>query len=142
MKKHIKHTILTCTLAYILTIASVLLVTTTSMLVFGLYISFVFFTLTLVTFRLYEIHQIFIMAPPIVAIVTMLLLSKTRINKRILAGLSMTIYYVVVTLIFLIMRAEEFPYEILIIWIPWVFILGALSSVIVDKLNKKISMKT
>ena len=93
------------------------------------------FTLALITFRLVEVHQGFLMAPLLVATFTMMLLSKTSINRRIVAGLSMTSYYFLLALIYVIMGAGEFPIEILIPWLPWVFVLGFASSIIVDRLS-------
>jgi len=75
------------------------------------------------------------MAPLLAATFMMMLLSKTSINRRIVAGLSMTSYYFLLALIYVIMGAGEFPIEILIPWLPWVFVLGFASSIIVDRLS-------
>lgn len=135
MKNSIKYTILTCSLGYFLIVASVFVASIVVRINTGYYPSFTFFTLALITFRLVEIHQGFLAAPLLVATFTMMLLSKTSINRRIIAGLSMTSYYFLVALIYVIMGAGEFPIEILIPWLPWVFILGFASSIIVDKLS-------
>jgi len=101
----------------------------------GYYPSFTFFTLALVTFRLAEIHIGFVLAPLSVATFAMILLSKTSINRRMIAGLSMTFYYFFVALIYLTLSAGEFHIEILAPWLPWVFILGFSASIIVDRLS-------
>ncbi len=132
-KNSIKYIILTCVLGYFFIITSVFIVSIFIRMITGYYPSFTFFTLALITFRFVEIHQGFLIAPPLVAIFTMIPLLKTSINKRIGAGLSMTSYYLLVTLIYVIKGAGEFSLVILIPWIPWVFILGFASSIIVDK---------
>lgn len=135
MKNSIKYTILTCALGYFLIVASVVAVSIIVRMITGYYPSFAFFTLALITFRLVEIHQGFLVAPLLVATFTMMLLSKTSIDRRIVAGLSMASYYFLVALIYVIMGAGEFPIEILIPWLPWVFVLGFASSIIVDRLS-------
>jgi len=134
MKSSIKYIILTCALSYFLIVSSVVFVSIIVWMITGYYPSFTFFTLALVTFRLAEIHIGFIIAPLSVAIFAMILLSKTSINRRMIAGLSMTFYYFFVALIYVTLSAGEFPIEILVPWLPWVFILGFSSSIIVDRL--------
>lgn len=141
MKNSIKYMILTCALGYLFIVASVVILSIIIRMITGYYPSFTFFTLALIAFRLVEIHQGFLIAPLLVAIFMMMLLSKTSINGRIVAGLSLTSYYFLVALIYLIMGAREFPIEILIPWLPWVFILGSASSIIVDKLSFNASGK-
>jgi len=135
MENSVRYTILTCALGYFLIVASVVVVSIIIWMITGYYPSFTFFTLALITFRLVEVHQGFLMAPLLVATFTMMLLSKTSINRRIVAGLSMTSYYFLLALIYVIMGAGEFPIEILIPWLPWVFVLGFASSIIVDRLS-------
>ena len=135
MKNSIKYTIFTCALGYFFIVASVVVLSIIIRIITGYYPSFTFFTLALITFRLVEIHQGFLIAPLLIAIFTMMLLSKTSINIRIVAGVSLTSYYFLLALIYLIIGAGEFPFEVLIPWLPWVFILGFTSSIIVDKLS-------
>jgi len=135
MKNSIKYTILTCTLGYILIVASAVVHSIIVRMVTGYYPSFTGFTLALITLKLVEIHQGFLTAPLFVATFVMILLSKTSINRRIVAGLSVTSYYFLVTLIFVIMGVGDFPIKILTPWLLWIFILGFASSIIVDKLH-------
>ena len=137
MKMKRKTTILTCALGYFLIVASVVVVSIIVRMITGYYPSFRFFTLSLITFRLVEIHQGFIVAPLLVATFTMMLLSKTSINRRIVAGLSITSYYFLVGLIYVMIGAGDFPLDIFILWLSWVFILGFASSIIVDELHTR-----
>ena len=134
MKNSTKYTILTCALGYFLIITSAAVISIIIKIITGYYPSFTFFTLALITFRLVEIHKGFLIVPLLVAIFTMLLLSKTTMNIKIVAGLSMNSYYFFLALIYVMLGAGEFPFEILILWLPWVFILVFASSIIVDKL--------
>ena len=134
MKNSTKHAILTCALGYFLIITSAAVISIIVKIITGYYPSFIFFTLALITFRLVEIHKGFLIIPLLVAIFTMILLSKMEINIKIVAGLSMNSYYLFLALIYVILGAGEFPFEILIPWFLWVFILGFASSIIVDKL--------
>lgn len=135
MKNSTKYAILTCALGYFLIITSAAVISIIIRIITGYYPSFTFFTLALITFRFVEIHKGFLIVPLLVAIFMMILLSKTAINIRIVAGLSMDSYYFFLALIYVILGAGEFPFEILILWLPWVFILGFASSIIVDKLS-------
>lgn len=133
VKNSIRYTIITCVLGYLIIVASAITASIIVGLVTGYFPSLTFFTLGLITFRLVEIHPVFLIAPPLVAILVMTILSKTPINKRIVAGLSMCSYYLIVTLVFVIMGAGEFPFELLLPWLLWVFTIGFVSSLIVDK---------
>jgi len=132
-KNSVKYSILICVLGYLLIIASVIAVSIIVKLITGYYPSFTFFTLALITFRLIEIHQVFLIAPLSIAILVMMVLSKILNQTKIVAGLSMTSYYLLVTLIFLIIGGE-FPFELLLLWLPWTFFLGFVSPIIVEKL--------
>lgn len=116
-------------------VASAVAVSIIVRIVTGYYPSFTFFTLALITLRLVEIHQGFLIAPLLVAIFAMKLLSKTSINRRLVAGLSVTSYYFLVAVIFVILGASDFPLYILTLWLIWIFILGVVSSIIMDKLH-------
>ncbi len=114
-------------------IASVISFSIIVKLITGYYPSFTFFILTIITFRLIEIHQVFLIAPLLIAILVMMALSKIFKQTKIVAGLSMTSYYFLVTLIFLIIGGD-FPFELLLLWFPWIFFLGFVSPIIVEKL--------
>jgi hypothetical protein len=135
MKSSIKYAFLTCTLGYVLIVAiSTVTILIISKMITGYYLHLTTI-LELITFNLIYIHQGFFIVPLAVAICTMALLLKFSQNKKLIAGLSMTSYYLIVALIYAIMGAREFPLEILILWLPWVFMLGFASSIIVDKFH-------
>lgn len=120
-------------LSYILVIVSAVAVSVIAWLATGYFPSFTFFVLALISFRLVEVHTIFLAAPLIVSIISMTILSITPINKRIAAGLGIASYYLLVTMLFLISGAGDFPLDVSIPWIIWVFIVGFVSSALVDK---------
>ena len=99
----------------------------------GYYPSLAFFTLSLLTFRLSEIHWSFFLFPPLGAALATILLSKTPLHKTLVAGLGLSSPYVLITLIYMLMRAGEFPLEIVIPWVLWIFVVGVVSSVAVDR---------
>jgi hypothetical protein len=103
-------------------------------LITGYHPSFTFFTLALLTFRLTEMHYGFLLAPPLISIVVITILSKTAINRAIRAGIGLSSYYIVVALMFVIVGAGDFPVGISIPWIVWAFVVGVGSSVAVDRL--------
>ncbi|MCW3975715.1 MAG: hypothetical protein O2U61_05390 [Candidatus Bathyarchaeota archaeon] len=134
MERSIKKIIFTCLLGYLLILATAIVLTIIIKLVTGYFPSFDFFTLALITFRLSEINQFFIVTPFLVAILTMLILCRALINNRITSGISMAFYYFLVTIFFVITGSGDFPFWISTIWIVWVFNIGVISSIIVDKL--------
>ena len=95
--------------------------------------SLAFFTLSLLTLRLSEIHCAFVLFPPLAAACGTVLLSKTPLHRRLAAGLGLSSPYVLITLVYLLMRAGEFPLEIVFPWVLWVFVVGVVSSVAVDR---------
>jgi len=113
-KNSIRSIILTCALGYSLVALSVLVVFAVVKVITGYYPSFTFFALALITFRLSEISEAFLIAPLVVAILMMMLLSKTPINTRIVGGVSLTAYYVLVASILLV-GGGDFPCEVLIL---------------------------
>lgn len=135
MEKSIGCVILTVALGYLLIIVSTIVLATLIWLITGYYPSFTFFTLALMTFRLVEVHQAFLVAPLIVGIAIMMLLNKTAIDSKIAAGLSTASYYLSIALIYMATGASELPIEILLPWILWAFILGFASSIILDRLH-------
>ena len=100
----------------------------------GYYPSFTFFTLALITFRLTEMHYGFLLAPPLISIVVMTVLSQTAINRAIRAGIGLSFYYVVVALMFVMVGAGDFAVGTSIPWIVWAFVVGVSSSITVDRL--------
>lgn len=103
-------------------------------LITGYYPSSTFFTLALITFRVAEIHHGFVFAPPLVAVAAMILLSRTSINRRVAAGIGVSSFYFLVSLMYLIVGAGEFSVATAIPWVAWAFVIGLGSSVIVDRL--------
>ena len=95
--------------------------------------SLTFFTLALLTFRLSEIHWSFFLFPPLAAALATILLSKTPLHRRLVAGLGLSSPYVLIALVYVLMRAGEFPLEIVIPWVLWIFVVGVVSSVAVDR---------
>jgi len=95
--------------------------------------SLTFFTLALLTFRLSEIHWAFVLFPPLAAACGTILLSKTPLHRTLAAGLGLSSPYVLIALVYVLMRAGEFPLEIVIPWVLWIFVVGVVSSVAVDR---------
>ena len=95
-------------------------------------------TLALLTFRLNEIHWTLVLFPPLAAACAIVLLSKIGVNRRIAAGLGLSSPYLLVALVYVLMGAGEFPPEIAFAWIVWAFLVGAASSVAVDRLRKSL----
>lgn len=124
-------------LGYLVLVSSGLLLSAVVALITGYYPSFTFFTLALITFRLTEMHYGFLLAPPLISIVVIAILSKTAINRAIRAGIGLSSYYVVVALIFVIVGAGDFSVGTSIPWIVWAFIVGAGSSITVDRLSAR-----
>jgi hypothetical protein len=134
MDDSIKNVIKTSAIGYFLIILSILLI-----LIFGGFgaeypLSFGIFTMELVSFRLIEIHKVLVIAPFLVASLSLALLSKTSMNRGIAAGISLNAYYLLSAFLFYIKGAGEVPYEILLIWVPSVFVIGYVSSVLSDKI--------
>lgn len=113
---------------------SALVAFTVVKVVTGYYPSFIFFTLALITFRVAEIHYGFVFAPPLVAVAAMIPLSRTSINRRVAAGIGVSSFYFLVSLMYLIVGAGEFSVATAIPWVAWAFVIGLGSSVIVDRL--------
>ncbi len=84
-----------------------------------------------------ELNEALFAAPLLIAIFTMTFLSKTSLNIRITAGISLALYYILMSLIFLIIGGGEFPFIIIMLWFPWLFFLGFVSSMIVEKIQRK-----
>jgi hypothetical protein len=118
---------------YALLALSAVAVTLVVGLATGYYPCLTCFTLALLAFRLTEIHWSFVLFPPLAAACAMVLLSKTGVNRRIAAGLGLSSPYLLVALVYLLMGAGEFPLEIAFAWIVWAFLVGAASSLAVDR---------
>ena len=134
MERSIKKIIFTCLLGYLLILATAIVLTIIIKLVTGYFPSFNFFTLALISFRLFEINQFFIVIPLLVAILTVLILCRILIDNRIASGIGMAFYYFLVAIFFVTTGSGDFPFWISMIWIVWAFIIGVISSIIVDKL--------
>jgi hypothetical protein len=134
MDDSVKNAIKTSAIGYFLIIVSIFL----NLIIGGFAaeypLSLSIFTIELVSFRLVEIHQAMVIAPFLVASLSLTLLSKTSMNRGIAAGISLNSYYLLSALLFYIKGAGEFPYEILLIWVPIVFVIGYVSSVLSKKI--------
>jgi hypothetical protein len=135
IRSSIKYAVLVSVLGYAFVVASGLAIWAIFGLTTGWFPSFTFFALALITFRLTEINGAFFVVPPLLAIVAMMLLSSTPINRRMAAGVSLSSYYVLVALMYVIVGAGEFALEAALPWIVWAFVLGLGASVIVDKVS-------
>ena len=133
MKHTIKYAVTVAVLGYALLALSAVAVTLLVGLTTGYYPSLTFFTLALLTFRLTEIHWTFVLFPPLAAACVMILLPKTGVNRRIASGLGLTSPYMLVALVYVVSGAGEFPLEIAILWVAWVFVVGVASSIAVDR---------
>jgi hypothetical protein len=134
MDESVKNAIKTSAIGYFFLIASILLLLIIGGFAADYPLSRTNFTIELVTFRLVEVHQAMVIAPLLVATMSMIFLSKLRINKRIAAGISFNSFYLLTVVLFFLKGAGEFPYEILLIWIPSVFMIGYISSFLSDKI--------
>ena len=136
MKHTIKYAVTVAALGYALLALSAVAVTLLIGLTTGYYQCVTCITLPLLTFRLTEIHWTLALFPPLAAACAMILLSKTRVNRIIVAGLGLISPYLLVALVYVLMGAGEFPLEIAIPWMVWAFLVGAASSIAVDKLHQ------
>lgn len=135
MRRLIVYAVVVSALGYVLVIASAVAVLVAVRLITGYAPSFTFFLLTLVTFRLVEVHYSLLVAPPLVTFGVMIVLARTPINRRLASGVSLSAYYVLAALMYLGAGAGEFPLETSIPWIVWVFVLGLTSSIVADKVS-------
>jgi hypothetical protein len=133
VKHTIRYAVTVAFVGYALLALSAVAVTLLVGLATGHYPSFTFFTLALLAFRLTEIHWTLLLFPLLAAACAMILLSKTGVNRRIGAGLGLSSPYLLVALVYALMGAGEFPPEIAIPWIVWAFLVGAASSIAVDR---------
>ena len=136
MKHTIKYAVTVAILGYALLALSAVAVTLLIGLATGYYPSVTFFTLTLLAFRLTEIHWTLVLFPPLAAACAMVLLSKTPVNRRIASGLGLSSPYLLVGLVYVFSGAGEFPLEIAIPWTMWTFVVGAASSIAVDRVRR------
>lgn len=130
MKHTIKYAVAVAILGYALLALSAVAVTLLVGLTTGYYPSVTFFTVALLTFRLTEIHWTLVLFPPLAAACGMIVLSTTGLNRRIAAGLGLSSPYLLVALVYVLMGAGEFPLEIAIPWMVWVFAVGVASSIV------------
>ena len=133
VKQSIVYALSVSLLGYALLALTALALTLLAGLATGYYPSLTFFTLALLTFRLSEIHWVFLLFPPLAAALTTTLLSKTPLHRRLAAGLGLSSPYVLIALVYVLMGAGEFPLEIATPWVAWAFVLGVVSSLAVDR---------
>jgi hypothetical protein len=100
------------------------------------YPSLYFFTLTLITFKLIEISQVFLIVPPLLATLVTILLSCIPMDARIGGGFGLASYYILVGLIFAVIGGGDFPYEVMTIWVALVFLFGFLSTTVIDRFGR------
>jgi hypothetical protein len=93
------------------------------------------FTLALLAFRLTEIHWTLVLFPLLAAACAMILLTKTRLNRRIASGMGLSSPYLLIVLVYVLMGAEEFALEIAFAWMAWASIVGAASSIVVERFS-------
>ena len=136
MKHTIKYAVTVAILGYALLALSALAVPLLIGLTTGYYPCVACISLALLVFRFTEIHWTFVLFPPLAAACAMVLLSKTGLNRRVVAGLGQSSPYLLVALVYVFSGAGEFPLEIAIPWIVWAFLVGAASSIAVDKLRQ------
>ncbi len=131
IKDSMKYALTTSLVGYLLLVGSALIVSAAIRLITGYYPSFTYFTLSLMTFRLVELHYGFLLAPPLTALVVITLLSRTPVNVHVSAGIGLSSYYILVASMFLLTGAAEFSATSAIPMIVWAFIVGVGSSVVV-----------
>ena len=132
MAGRIVKAVLVGALGYVFVVISAFAISATIGVMTGYYPSLQFFTLALITFRMIEINQIFLIVPPLIAMFVTILLSCVPMDGRIAGGFGLASYYILVGLIFTATGGGDFPYELLIIWIALVFLFGVLSTAAID----------
>jgi hypothetical protein len=123
-------------LGYVFVVVSAFMISASIEIMTGYCPSLHFFTLTLITFRLIEINQAFLIVPPLIAMFAIILLSCMPMDTRIAGGLGLVSYYILVGLIFAAIGGGDFPYEIVIIWVALVFFFGFLSATAIDTFER------
>lgn len=141
MYKRIVKAVLASALGYVSVVLSAFAISATIGVVTGYYPSLTFFTLALITFRLIEINQVFLIVPPLIAMLATVILSCIPIDTRIAGGLGLASYYVLVGLIIAAVGGGDFSYEILILWAALVFLLGCLSATVMDACEKPLAFR-
>ena len=136
-KNVVLRAILVSSLGYASVVAFACLIWKGFQILTGYYPSFAFFVLALVTFRLAEVSRLFLLLPPLVAVLTMMGLSEVLDNNMIVSGLGLSSYYIFVALVFLALGAGEFPFEVALLWILMTFFLGTTSGRMVDRLTRQ-----
>lgn len=125
---------LTSSLGYVFVVGSAFTISAAIRVMTGHYPSLCLFTLELITFKLIEINQAFLIVPLLTAMFTTIVLSCILIDTRIAGGLSLASYYIVVGIFFTIIGTGDFPYDVLTIWVALTFLLGFLSAMVADTL--------
>ena len=133
MKHTIKYAVTVAILGYALLALSAVAVSLLIGLTTGYYQCVACISLPLLTFRLAEIHWALVLFPPLAAACAMILLSKTPVNRRIVAGLGLSSPYLLVAVMYMLLGAREFPLEVAIPWMAWAFLVGAASSIAGDR---------
>jgi len=136
MAGRIMKAVLASALGYVLVVVSAFAISATIGVVTGYYPSLQFFTLALITFRMIEINQVFLIVPPLVAMFVTALLYRMPMDRRIAGGLGLASYYILVGVIFATIGGGDLPYEILIIWVALVFLFGFLSTAAIDTFGR------
>jgi hypothetical protein len=114
-------------LGYLMIIVSALIIQLIIKLESGFYPSFFEFTMLLLTFRLWVVNRLFILGPLLTTSISLVILSKTSVDKRIAGGISLSSFYILAAVTFYLEGAAEFSYAMLGFWIIWVFVLGFVS---------------
>jgi hypothetical protein len=133
VKHTIKYAVTVAILGYAVLALSALAVPLLIGLTTGYYPCVACISLALLVFRFTEIHWTFVLFPPLAAACAIVLLSKTPVNRRIAAGLGLSFPYLLAALVYVVSGAGEFPLEIAIPWTVWAFLVGAASSIAVDR---------
>lgn len=134
-RQRVAHALIISFVGYALLALSALAVTLLVGLATGYFPCVTCFTLPLLTLRLTEIHWTFILLPPVASAFALLLLSKSPLNRRIAAGLALSSPYLLVSLMYVLAGAREFPLDIALLWIAWAFLVGIASAVAVYRLT-------
>ena len=71
--------------------------------------------------------------PPLAAACLVMLLPRTTVNARIVAGIGLSFPYLLVALMYVLMSAKELPLEVAFPWLVWAFVAGVGSSVVADR---------
>jgi hypothetical protein len=132
---YIKNNFIISLMGYILIILSSLILYFGARVFTGFFPSFNFFLLALIDCGLHDINIMFILAPLLSSFIFSFIFSFK--NGKLSSALSLSAYYIIINLIFIIRGSDNFSAEVFIPWSIWIFLLGYFSQGIFNKFNAR-----